>query len=345
MQPNRVLRPDRFALAAFLAVFCVSCGDRSAAEPKEAPEPVRVIFDSDMSSDCDDVASLAVLHALADEGKAKILAVGASDRNRWAPLCMDAINTYYGHPEIPIGAVKDRKVWNTGTKYAKQVAERYPRSRDWESAADAPDVIDVYRRTLTDQPDASVVFISVGTLANASNLLKSGPDKYSDLTGKELVEKKVRHWVCMGGAFMDKWKDKKEANIYMAAAHARHALANWPTKISFMSYGVGRQIKTGPGLKEAPENHVCRYAYEVAVDLKPHTSFDQAAVLYAVEAMNGGAASDYWDMAEWGRAVVHEDRTTSFKKDPDGMHRYTTANRNIDKAEQHIERLMRHPPE
>lgn len=335
---------DRLVVVAFAAAWCISCA-QSPVLGDEPSEPVRVIFDSDMSSDCDDVASLAVLHALADEGKATILAVGASDRNKWAPLCMDAINTYYGHPEIPIGTVKDRRVWSTGSKYAKQVAQKYPRSRDWESAADAPDVIDVYRKALADQPDHSVVFISVGTLANASNLLKSKPDKHSDLTGKELVEKKVRHWVCMGGAFMDKWKEKKEANIYMAAGHARHALENWPTKISFMSYGIGRQMKTGPGLKEAPEDHVCRYAYEVAVNLKPHTSFDQAAVLYAVEGLDGGAASEYWDMSDWGSAVVRDDRTTRFNNDPKGNHRWTTDIHDIDRIEQHIERLMRHAPE
>jgi len=330
--------------AASLVALCLSCSERSSAAP-EASGPIAVIFDSDMSSDCDDVASLAVLHALADEGKAKILAVGASDRNKWAPLCMDAINTYFGRPEIPIGAVKDGKIWRTGSKYAKQVSRKYPRSRDWQSAADAPDVVEVYRKALADQPDGSVVFISVGTLANASNLLKSGPDAHSELTGKELVAKKVRHWVCMAGAFMDKWKKKKEANVYMAADHARHALANWPTKVSFMSYGIGRQMKTGPGLKRAPKDHVCRYAYELAVDLKPHTSFDQAAVLYAVEGLDGGAASEYWDMSDWGRAIIHDDRTSSFEEEANGMHRYTTAIHDIDKIEQHIERLMRYAPE
>ena len=100
---------DRLAVAAFVAALCISCA-QSPAQGDEPSKPARVIFDSDMSSDCDDVASLAVLHALTDEGKATILAVGASDRNKWAPLCMDAINTYYGHPEITIGTVKDRRV-------------------------------------------------------------------------------------------------------------------------------------------------------------------------------------------------------------------------------------------
>jgi len=337
-----------------------------------AGEAIPVIFDSDMAGDVDDVGALAVLHALADQGKARILAVGASDRNRWTPLCMDALNTYYGHPEIPIGAVKDRSVWHIGSKYAKQVAEAFPRSRDWDSAADAPDVIEVYRKMLAGQPDQSVVFVSVGGLSNASNLLKSEPDAHSALNGRELVARKVRHWVCMAGAFLEQWKEKKEANIYVAGDAARHALgrsvrrvesdestaegdlgaglvarerANWPTRVSFMSYGIGRQMKTGPGLEEAPEDHPVRYAYQLHKGFKPHTSFDQAAVLYAVEALYGGSAAGYWEMSEWGWAIVREDRTTRFQEDMEGMHRYTKSIHEIDRIERHLERLMAHVPE
>ncbi len=40
-----------------------------------ASEPVRVILDTDMASDCDDAGALAVLNALADCGEAEIVAV------------------------------------------------------------------------------------------------------------------------------------------------------------------------------------------------------------------------------------------------------------------------------
>lgn len=100
---------DRLVFAAFAAALCISCA-QTPAQGDRPSKPVRVIFDSDMSSDCDDVAALAVLHALADEGKATIVAVGASGRNKWTPLCLDAITAYYGHPEIPIGTAKDRRV-------------------------------------------------------------------------------------------------------------------------------------------------------------------------------------------------------------------------------------------
>ena len=63
------------------------------------------------------------------------------------------------------------------------------------------DSTDGYRRILATQPDNSVVFITVGYLRNMAELLKSGPDHHSRLTGTELVRTKIREWACMGGNF------------------------------------------------------------------------------------------------------------------------------------------------
>ena len=54
------------------AAACAACA------PKEPP--VSLIFDTDMAPDYDDVGALAVLHALADSGEARILATVSSNR-------------------------------------------------------------------------------------------------------------------------------------------------------------------------------------------------------------------------------------------------------------------------
>ena len=64
----------------------------------------KVVFDADMDSDCDDVAALGVLHALADRGEAEILATISSSTNPFTPRCMDAVNTFYKRPDLPIAA-------------------------------------------------------------------------------------------------------------------------------------------------------------------------------------------------------------------------------------------------
>ncbi|PAM93006.1 nucleoside hydrolase, partial [Flavobacterium sp. IR1] len=58
-------------------------------------KPVPVIFDSDMGFDYDDVGALAVLHALSDNGEAKILATISSTKYEGVAAVMDVLNTYY----------------------------------------------------------------------------------------------------------------------------------------------------------------------------------------------------------------------------------------------------------
>src|SRR4030095_12947665 len=51
---------------------------------------------------------------------------------------------------------------------------------------------ETYRKALASQPDRSVTIITVGFLTNLADLLRSSPDEYSKLKGKELVNKKVK---------------------------------------------------------------------------------------------------------------------------------------------------------
>jgi inosine-uridine nucleoside N-ribohydrolase len=132
-----------------------------------AKTPVRVIFDTDLGADVDDAGAVAVLHALADRGEADILAMGLSVTHRWSAPCLDAMNTYYGRPDIPIGVVKGKGV-DDGCKYAESIAKEFP--HDLKSPDEAADVVSLYRQVLAKQPDNSVVLVTVGFLTNVANL-------------------------------------------------------------------------------------------------------------------------------------------------------------------------------
>jgi len=164
----------------------------------EKPQPVRLIFDTDMEADVDDVGATALLHALADKGEVEILAMGVSSKGRWSAACLDALNTYYGRPDIPIGVVKGPGV-AAGSKYAKTAANEFP--HDLTRADDAPDAALLYRKVLAAQPDESVVIVTVGFLTNLNNLLKTKPDRHSKLSGIDLVKHMVKSWVGMGGKY------------------------------------------------------------------------------------------------------------------------------------------------
>src|SRR5579884_3559403 len=87
-----------------------------------AAEPVRIIFDTDMGNDVDDAIALAELHALETRGEAQILAVTITKDNRWAPVYVNLLNTFYGRPNIEIGIVKHGATPDDGN-YTRQVAE------------------------------------------------------------------------------------------------------------------------------------------------------------------------------------------------------------------------------
>lgn len=306
-----------------------------AAMPAPAKPPLPVIFDTDMMGDVDDVGATAVLHALANHGEAKILAMGVCVKNPATPLCLDALNTYFGRGDIPIGVVKG-PAFTQPSKYTDAIAREFPHRL--KSAADAPDAAELYRKVLAAQPDRSVVFVSVGMLTNLRNLLQSGGDASGKLDGLALVKKKVRAWVCMGGAF----PQGREYNLYCDAPAAVEVVKRWPTPVFFSGFEIGREIMTGARLRESPGTSPVRRAYELYTHLHNTPSYDHTAVFFAVRGLDGGLA-DYWDLRS-GRLEVAGDGGNVWHDSPDGPHKYLVKKLPPQKVAEAIEGLMLERP-
>lgn len=248
-----------------------------AGQAASKPEPVVIFFDSDIGPDVDDAGTTAALNALADRGEAKIIGMACCTSSPWGAPCLDAINTYYGRPNIPVGTFK-----GTGflveSKYNRGVAERFP--NDLKNGENAPDATEVYRQTLSRQKDRSVVVCAVGPLNNLPRLLDSGPDRFSNLSGRELVAKKVKQLVVMGGRF----PEGKEWNFEQDPKAAQRVAAEWPTPILASGFEIGEQIKTGARLQsETPPGNPVRLAYELYIGAgKDRESWDQTALVAAV---------------------------------------------------------------
>ena len=135
----------------------------------------KVIFDSDASSDWDDVGDIAVLNSLADLGEIEILACMASSQNGATALFMNSVNTWYGRPNVPVGRRPD--TFGPGG-YPAQIASEYPHPL-YATYTDPPVAANLYRKVLASQPDNSVVIVTTGYLNNLQALLQSGPDAYS----------------------------------------------------------------------------------------------------------------------------------------------------------------------
>lgn len=235
--------------------------------------PVKVIFDTDMISDFDDVGALACLHAMADAGECEILATLSSTRGNASVGAVEVINSYYGRPEIPVGAPKGIGVFGEGPKATRKVDPDAPLGshtgghykyrkllvdyKGWyryADADDAPDANSVYRKALAAQPDGSVVICSVGFMTNMRRLLETPPDDISPLDGTALVAKKVRLWVAMACMY----PSGREYNSMFDAESSRIALERWPTPVAFSDFSYGRDCFAGRAVAEqaGPRNPV-----------------------------------------------------------------------------------------
>lgn len=152
-------------------------------------EPVKLILDTDMLTDCDDTAAMGILHKLADDGEVDILATMVSSRYPMSGPVVDTINTYYGRPHIPVGVPKNGSgAYRDNSSFLDKVAAEFP--HQLESNDHAADAVELYRRILVEQEDDSVVILTIGYMSNLANLLKSTPDTDSEFDGIELVRKK-----------------------------------------------------------------------------------------------------------------------------------------------------------
>jgi hypothetical protein len=286
--------------------------------PAEA-QTQKIIFDTDMESDVDDVGALAMLHPLADNGEAEILATMVCSLNPWAVPTVDVINTYFNRPDIPIGAVKTLGVYRN-SKYAKTISEEFP--QDTGLGEEAEDALPLYRKILAEQPDHSVTIVTVGYLTNLSYLLKSGPDSASALTGMELVRKKVKLLVCMGGRYPYHQNYEKWGNFKPDPAAIQFVAQEWPTKITFTGGGdFADLIKTGKSpFQFKPSSNPVSRAYEIFLkDWRDwHHSADLIAVYVAVRGWE-----EYFVLNTTGYNHIFEDGTLMWRLQPDDpRHQY-----------------------
>lgn len=311
-----------------------------------AAQPARIIFDTDMANDCDDTGALAVLHALADKGEAEILAVVTNRKdpsNASAAACA-AINRYYGRPEIPIGTDKDGATIRGGrpSSFAPVLRDEFP--HDAKPDDEMPDALLVLRRVLAAAADQSVTYCSVGALSNLEDLLRSKPDEISALSGEELIEKKIKLTVIMGGGFPR--TVNPETNIKLDPASAVTVVNNWRGPILWQGYEVGAAIITGWELEKAPKTNPVRRAFELRMHHgapalahgKP--SHDQATVLLAVR----GPQPELWDVIDKGRVIFDSDGHCQWSRDLAKAHRYAKIKGSPKALTGIIGDLMSNPP-
>jgi hypothetical protein len=303
----------------------------------DSASPVKIIFDTDMNGDCDDVGALTILNKFADMGKAEILACLANghDRDKATAAAISAINTYYGRPNIPIGTYHGPGYGPVPSPYTAALRDGFPNSAKPDDQE--PDAVEVYRRALAGAPDGSVKIVSVGVLINLKGLLESKPDAISPLAGIDLVRKKVKKLVCMGG----KYPEGCECNFNTMGAgpDTQYVVEHWPTPILFSGFEIGEPIISGKSLATTPATNPSRKAYQLYNAADGRSSWDLTAVLAAVE-----DPALYWDVSGDGYCQVALDGTNQWRDTPKRGHFHLIAKVPTAEMVKTLDDLMAMPP-
>jgi hypothetical protein len=297
----------------FLLVFSLWLPLLAGSLP--AAGPVKLIFDTDITGDVDDVLALAMCHALADRGACELLGVTVSKDHPKTASFVDAQNTFHGRPDLPVGVVRDPAAQKRESKYLS-LADSPDYPHDLKRNEDARDAVELLRELLAGEEDGSVVIVSVGIASNLANLLKSRGDARSPLDGVALVRAKVKRLSIMAGAFAfaNGTNYHLEANVINGIAYMQTVALTWPLEVPVVWSGfeIGENLPF-PRRSVAEdfayrEPHLVREAYLLHSGPEhDRPCWDQSSVLYAVYPDRG-----YFGLSAPGRVTVGDDGFTRF---------------------------------
>lgn len=324
----------KFFLSGFIMMLiCMSCRNK--------PVPVDVIFDTDIAPDYDDVGALAVLHALAGNGEAKILATISCNAFETTAPALSVINTYFRREDVPVGVVKnDKPNWPCPRLWAQGIISKYPHVI--RSNNDAMDALKLYRQILSEQPDKSVTIISVGSFTNLAGLLYSTPDKFSSLNGLQLVKEKVKQLVSMAGAIDSTGNTGYESNVMGDVPASQKIFNEWPTPVILSGFEIGEKIFSGMKLirNNKIKNSPVKDAYKIALDYDGsttgHYSWDQTAVIAAVRDVR-----QYFNFREINFQIKDDGKDSVI---PGNKIKYLTFKKSPQQIKKIIEDLMMYQP-
>jgi len=276
---------------------------------------------------------------MADSGKVEILATVASNKHQLVAPSIEVINTYFGRPELPIGAPKSHGVsLGSNQHWADSIVSRYPHKII--STDDVADAVNIYRKILSEQPDKSVTIVTVGFLTNLNNLLKSPPDNFSLLKGNELVLRKVKRLVSMAGKF----PEGREFNVFMDSTASKEVFENWPGEIIFTGFEIGREIHTGLRIMKSDiKNSPVKDVFSISIplteeDRNGRMSWDETAALIGVYGTEG-----FFDTVR-GKIIVNPDGSNGWKNDLKGNQEYVVQKMPVSQMSKFIEDRMMHIP-
>lgn len=283
----------------------------------------QIFIDTDMGSDCDDVAAVAILAHFHKQGKINLLGISHTSAEPRTVEYLDMVCRFYGFETENFAAAS--KEWGIG-EFREGFFDDVLDGFAYSKPSLGLNAVQLMRKQLSTAKDATV--LCIGPLNNMSRFLDSQPDEISPLSGKEILAQNVKEVVVMGGIFGNKRYDfygetfEVEYNIKLDVSASENFIENCPTKITFVEFELGYNVKTFADTVAAERETPIRRAYRL-FRVCERESWDVIAALYCFFGTNG-----YYQMSTEGKCVVEKDGKTNFYKVQGGKHQYL-----IEKAE------------
>ena len=307
-----------FVTAVFIGVVSYSPVVPAAAGSRQQSHVApRIVIDTDLSLWWDDATAIGMANVLEQEGVLRILGILSDIRNPVAVPAIDAIDSAYGHPNIPLGAVAHADANTAPHGYSDVLAKELPHSI--HSSDKIPEGVPLLRTLLAHQPDHSVTIVAIGAYTNLAGLLQSKPGQDSSLDGRALVAKKVERLVIEDGLFPGGAPPLTNQKLDTSSAQEVVSGTNWPTPIAWVDGSTGIQTKVGGGLcTSVPPKNPMRIVYESRFGCGPpgDGDWDGPTLLYAV----GGVQNLFSELGQGGAASINPQGGLTWSTDPARPH-------------------------
>lgn len=273
----------------------------------------KIILDTDMGNDVDDVLALAVLHSLHQQGKIIFDSILVSKGAEKAPIFTELFGLKCGNP-VPV-AKADRGVaipFETYLHLTGIFLERDPETKA-KLSKDYPGAGALLKERLEAAEDSSIDLLTIGFLSNIGDFL-------ADDANAALFNQKVVRVYMMAGNYE---KPQPEFNVMMDIPAFQTALEKIEAPVTFVGFELGRV--------RYPESSIRRLYDDARHDMiwlsymsyrdKPHhrQCWDPLTALVA-----SGCYEDGFGLSEAGEIRVEGNGVTHHTVQEGGRHRFVT---------------------
>tara|TARA_B110000902_G_scaffold128610_1_gene149900 strand:- start:76 stop:1269 length:1194 start_codon:yes stop_codon:yes gene_type:complete len=351
-------------------VGCISSNQKNVKnlQSGSASEPIKLIYDGDIGPDPCDFSTISMLHEYHNKGFIELIGVIGETPDPYLASTFSIYNQIYGN-DIPIAAYNPEssdvdfgnnvieKYYESIEKTCyidqnKSIYRKYGNEKTFRSN-DVMGTVTLYRKLLSEAEDNSIVIYAAGQLYNFPPLLMSGADRFSSLSGKELLKTKLKKIVLMAGYFPDSkvnsWYNENtsgaEWNWWAFGSKNTtkttiNALVEMGKPIIYIGAEVGWEVRVGMemaerlGREHPTTESFYQYKHTAKLNIgkeedslvltSENPAYDEIGLFVAVE----GGIGEFFNAIP-GRVEVDENGANSWILDDGGGESYITLLPNI----------------